>query len=182
MDENVEAFVVHVSSLESRMTIHPARKAQLASLLTEEVTVPVEYSDFADVFLEKSANVLPERTGANEHAIKLEEGKEPPYEPIYNLKRVELETLKTYIETNLANGFIQASKSPAGAPILFVRKPDGSLRLCVDYRGLNNLTIKNRYPLPLIGESLDRLGQAKRFTQLDLTNAYHQMRIKEGDE
>ena len=93
-----------------------------------------------------------------------------------------METLKTYIKTNLANGFIRPSKSPAGAPILFDRKPDGSLRLCVDYRGLNNLTIKNRYPLPLIGESLDRLGRAKRFTQLDLTNAYHWMRICEGNE
>ncbi len=156
LDENVEAF--------------------------EEVTVPAEYSDFADVFSKKSAAVLPERTDLNEHAIELREGKQPPYGPIYSLRPVELETLKTYIETNLANGFIRPSKSPAGAPILFVRKPDGSLRLCVDYRGLNNLTIKNRYPLLLIGESLDRLGRAKRFTQLDLTDAYHQMRIKEGDE
>ena len=90
--------------------------------------------------------------------------------------------LKTYIKTNLANGFIRPSKSPAGAPILFDKKPDGSLRLCVDYRGLNNITIKNRYPLPLIGESLNRLGRARRFTQLDLTNAYHWMRIREGDE
>ena len=95
---------------------------------------------------------------------------------------MELETLKAYIETNLANGFIRPSKSPAGAPILFDRKSDGSLRLCVDYRGLNNLTIKNRYPLPLIGESLDRLGRAKQFTQLDLTSAYHRMRIRKGDE
>ena len=95
---------------------------------------------------------------------------------------MELETLKAYIETNLANGFIRPSKSPAGAPILFDWKSDGSLWLCVNYRGLNNLTIKNRYPLPLIGESLDRLGRAKRFTQLDLTSAYHRMRIREGDE
>ena len=95
---------------------------------------------------------------------------------------MELKTLKAYIETNLANGFIRPSKSPAGAPILFDRKSDGSFRLCVDYRGLNNLTIKNQYPLPLIGESLDRLGRAKRFTQLDLTSAYHRMRIREGDE
>ena len=157
LDENVEAFVVHVSFLGLRMTIHPAREAQLALLLTEEVTVPVEYSDFADVFSEKSANVLPERTGANEHAIELEEGKQPPYGPIYSLEPVELETLKTYIETNLANGFIRASKSPAGAPILFVRKPNGSLHLCINYRGLNNLMIKNRYLLPLIGKSLERL-------------------------
>ena len=95
---------------------------------------------------------------------------------------MELETLKTYIETHFKTGFIRSSKFPAGAPILFNKKPDGSLRLCVDYRGMNNLTIKNRYPLPLIGESLDRLGCAKRFTQLDLTSAYHRMRIRAGDE
>ena len=164
------------------MTIHPARKAQLALLLAEKVTVPVEYSDFADVFSEKSANVLPERTGANEHAIKLEEGKQPPYRPIYSLGPVELKTLKTYIETNLANGFIRISKSPAGAPILFIRKPNNSLRLYVDYQGLNNLTIKNWYPLLLIGESLNQLGQAKQFTQLDFTSAYHRIRIKEGNK
>ena len=90
--------------------------------------------------------------------------------------------MKTYIETNLANSFIRPSKSPAGAPILLDRKLDRSLRLCVDYRGLNNITIKNQYLLPLIGESLDQLGRAKWFTQLDLTNTYHRMRICEGDE
>ena len=182
LDENVKAFVVHVSSLESKMTIHPAREAQLALLLAGKVTVPTKYSDFADVFLEKPANVLPERTKANEHAIKLEKGNQPPYRPIYSLGPVELKTLKTYIKTNLANGFIQALKSPASGLILFVRKLNGSLCLCVDYRGLNNLIIKNRYPLLLIGKSLDWLGQAKQFTQLDLTSAYHWMRIKEGDE
>ena len=181
-DENVEAFVVHISSLKSRMTIQPARKAQLALLLAKKVTVPIEYLDFADVFSEKLANILPKRTGANEHAIKLEEGKQPLYGPIYSLGLVELKTLKTYIETNVSNGFIQPSKSPVGAPILFVCKPNGSFRLCINYQGLNNLTIKNWYPLPLIGKSLDRLGRAKQFTQLDLTSAYHRMRIKEGNK
>ncbi len=73
---------------------------------------------------------------------------------------MELETLKAYIENNLASSFIRPSKSPAGAPILFDRKADGSLKLCVDYRGLNILTIKNWYPLPLVKESLDRVGWA----------------------
>ena len=118
----------------------------------------------------------------NKHAIELEEGKQLPFGPIYSLRPVELETLKTYIETNLANGFIRLFKSPARAPILFDKKPDGSFCFCVDYWSLNNIMIKNRYPLPLIGESLDRLGRARRFTQLDLTNAYHRMRICKGDE
>ena len=77
---------------------------------------------------------------------------------------MEFETLKTYIETNLANGFIQSLKSPVSAPIPFVGKLNGSLRLCVDYQGLNNFTFKNRYPLPLIGESLNLLRRAKQFT------------------
>ena len=162
--------------------IYPDRAAQIVSLLAKEVRIPDEYSDFADVFLEEKALVLPERTELNEHAIDLEDGKQAPYGPIYSLGPMELETLKTCIETHLKTGFIQPSKSLDGAPIFFDKKLDGSFRLCVDYRGLNNLTIKNRYPLPLIGESLDRLGQAKRFTQLDLTSAYHRMRIKEGDK
>ena len=135
--------------------------------------MPTKYLDFADIFLEKSANVLSEQTGANEHAIELEKGKQPPYVPIYSLGPVELKTLKTYIETNLTNGFIRTLKSLRGAPILFVHKPDGSLCLCVNYQELNNLMIKNQYPLPLIGESLNRLSQAKQFTQLDLTSVYH---------
>ena len=164
LNENVEAFVVHISFLGLKITIHPAREAQLALLLAKELTVPTKYSDFANIFLEKSANVFPERTGANEHAIELEESKQPLYGPIYSPRPVKLETLKTYIETNLSNGFIQALKLPAGALILFVHKPDGSFCFCVDYRELNNLTIKNWYPLLLIGESLDWLSQAKQFT------------------
>ena len=164
------------------MTIHPAREAQLAFLFTKEVFVPTKYSDFANVFLEKSANVLLEWTGANEHAIELEEGKQSPYGPIYSLGPIKLKTFKTHIETNLSNDFIRILKLPAGALILFVCKLDGSLCLCVDYQGLNNLTIKNRYLLPLIDKSLDQLCRAKRFTQLDFTSAYHRIRIKEGDE
>ncbi len=116
---------------------------------------------------------LPENTGMNEHVIELIEGKQPPYGPINALSLVELKTLEAYIKTHLKTGFIRPSKSPASAPILFNKKPDVSLRLCVDYRGLNNLTIKNWYPLPQIGEALNRLGRTKRYTQLDLTSAYH---------
>ncbi len=125
---------------------------------------------------------LPENTGINEHAIELIERKQLPYEPIYALSPVELETLKTYIEIHLKTGFIRPFKPPARASILFDKKLDGSLRLYVDYRGFNNLTIKNRYPLPLIDEFLDRLARAKQFTQLDLISAYHQIRIREGDK
>ena len=182
LDENSKTFVVYIASLSLVLRIHLDREAQIASLLTEEVKIPDEYSDFTNVFSEEKALVLRECTEFNKYAINQEDGNQPPYKSIYSLGQAELETLKTYIETHLKTGFIQPSKFPVGAPILLDKKPDSSLRLCVDYRGLNNLTIKNQYLLPLIGELLDRLGQAKRFIQLDLTSAYHCMRIKEGDE
>ncbi len=164
--------------------MHPSRRAHIAHLKANEASteVPSEYADFADVFSSKLAVELPEHTGINDHAIKLVDDRQLPYGPIYSLGPVELETLKAYIENNQVSGFIWPSKSPAGTPILFDKKPESSLRLCVNYRGFNNLTIKNRYLLPLVEESLDRLGRARCFTQLDLTNAYHRMRIREGDE
>ena len=125
---------------------------------------------------------LPKNTDINEHVIELIESKQPPYKPVYSLGPLRLEMLKAYIQTHLKTRFILPSKSPAGTPILFNKNPHGSLRLCVNFWGLNNLTIKNRYPLPLIGKSLDQLGCAKWFTHLDLTNIYHQMRIREGDK
>ena len=164
------------------MTIHPVKEAWLALLLAKKVTVLAKYSDFAEVFLEESANVFPEQIKVNEHFIKLEKGNKLSYGPSYSLEPVELKTLKIYIETNLANGFIRASKLPASAPILLVYKPNDSFCLCVNYRELNNVTIKKWYPLPLIGESLDRLSWAKWFTQLNLTSVYHRMRIKMGDK
>ena len=95
---------------------------------------------------------------------------------------MELSVLKTYIEEYLARGWIRPSTSPFGAPVLFVKKKDGSLRLCVDYRALNQLTVKNRYPLPLIPGLLDHVKGATRFTHLDLPTAYHLLRIALGDE
>ena len=125
---------------------------------------------------------MPENTSINEHTIERVKGKQPSYGPIYSLGLVELETLKAYIETHLKTGFIRPSKSLASILILFDKKLDGNLCLCVNYQGFNNLIIKNRYLLPLIGKFLEQLGRAKCFTQLDLINVYHQMRIWKGDE
>ena len=148
----------------------------------KEVTIPIKYIDYTNIFSSNSAVELPKHTGINDHLIDQIDNKQPLYGPIYSLGAVELETPKTYIETNLANGFIRSFKSPAGTSILFIRKKDNSFWLYVDYQGFNNPTIKNRYLLPLIGKFLDHLGGAKRFTQLDSINAYHQMQIRESDE
>ena len=109
----------------------------------------------------------------NEHAIKLKDDEQPLFGLIYSLGPVKLKMLKMYIEINLANGFIRPFKSLAGASILFDWKPDASFYFYIDYQDLNNITIKNQYLLLLIGKSLDQLGWAKQFTQLDLTNVYH---------
>ena len=151
------------------------------SVMQANETLPPEYAEFADVFDTEKAEMLPEHA-AHDHAIDLFPEKQPPHRPIYSLSPKELEVLRNYLQENLKRGWIRPSKSPAGAPILFVQKKDGSLRLCVDYRGLNEITIKNRHPLPLVQESLDRLAGAKIYTKLDLKDAYHRIRIKSGDE
>lgn len=143
--------------------------------------IPSQYHKYSDMMDEKLANSMPP-SRPYDHKIPLKCGKEPPFGPLYGMSREELIVLKTYIKENLDKGFIQASSSPAGAPVLFVKKNDGTLRLCVDYRGLNELTIKNRYPLPLIKETLDRLSKAKWFTKLDLRQGYNQIRMAKGEE
>ena len=193
LDPKHEIYVVHVRSVSSnalpssfplKLNIHPSRRPHIFSLIAEKARtkIPAEYLDFVDIFSLDLAFKLPEHSGINNHAIKPVDGQQPLYGPIYHLALVKLGPLKAYIETNLANAFIKPSKSLAGTPILSDQKSDGSLRLYINYQGLNNLTIKNRYPLPLIEESLDRLERAKQFTQLNLTSAYHWMRIRKGDK
>ena len=145
------------------------------------IQLPHKYNDFADVFDKEKANILPEHR-PYDCPIDLQPGKDPPWGPIYNLSPTELEALRQYIDENLANGFIRHSKSPAGAPIFFVKKKDGSLRLVVDYRGLNKVTIRNRYALPLISSLLEQISGAKFFTKIDLRGAYNLVRIRPGDE
>ena len=148
---------------------------------TTKETVPPKYEDLARTFSDTAAGILPDHHPM-EHQIILEPGTQPPYGPVYALPEKELEVLREYLDTSLAKGWIRRSTSPAGASIIFVPKKGGGLRLSVDYRGLNRITVKNRTPLPLISETLDRLRSAKHFTQLDLKDAYHRLRIREGDE
>lgn len=130
---------------------------------------------------EQGIEALPEHQPWD-HEIPLVEGGTPPFRPIIPLPESKLKALKEYLDDALKKGFIRESTSPAGAPIFFVPKKDGPDRPVVDYRGLNNVTIKDRYALPLAGELRDRLQGAKIFTQLDLRGAYNLIRIKEGEE
>ncbi|KAI2668898.1 Transposon Tf2-9 polyprotein [Labeo rohita] len=106
----------------------------------------------------------------------------PPHGRLFSLSAPEREAMEKYLSESLAAGLIRPSSSPAGAGFFFVKNKDGSLRPCIDYRGLNDITIKNRYPLPLMSTAFEVLGGAKFFTKLDLRNAYHLVRIREGDE
>ena len=150
-------------------------KLTLAALQWDKVFTEIlaKYADYADVFFLDLAMELSEKTGMNEHLIELIDRKQLSYGPIYTLNLMELETLKIYIKTHLKTGFIQPFKSLADTFILFDKWPDGSLSLCVNYSGLKNRTIKNLYLLPLMSKSLDQLGRAKRFIQLNLMCAYH---------
>ena len=132
-------------------------RAQVGALIFDEAptATPMEYFDYSNIFLAKYATEFLKYTGINEHTIELEESKQLPFGLIYSLKPVELEILKTYIKTNLANSFIQLFKSPTGASIFFNQKPDGSFCLYIDYQGLNNTIIKNQYSLFLIRKLLD---------------------------
>ena len=120
-------------------------KVQVGALLFKKAPIEVlaEYFDYNNVSSMEYIAELPKNIRMNEHIIKLEKGKQSLFGPIYSLGPVELETLKTYIETNIANDFIRPLKSFTRAPILFDRKPDRSFYFCIDYWNLNNLTIKN---------------------------------------
>ena len=98
------------------------------------------------------------------------------------MSQVELDALKSYIDEMLSKGFIRTSNSPIGVPVLFVKKKNGTLRLYMDYRALNKITVKNRYLLPLSGDLIDRLSQAKYYTKIDLRVGYNNICIAEGEE
>jgi len=117
-----------------------------------------------------------------DHAIELTPGAEPKSSKVYPLSPLEQEELDTFLEENLHTGRIQPSKSPIAAPVFFIKKKDGSLQLVQDYRALNAVTVKNRYPLPLISELVSQLHRAKYFTKLDVCWGFNNICIKPGDE
>ncbi|GKE12205.1 putative reverse transcriptase domain-containing protein, partial [Tanacetum coccineum] len=116
-----------------------------------------------------------------EFNIELIPGAEPISKAPYRMAPIELKELKDQLQELLERGFIRPSVSPWGAPVLFVKKKDGSMRLCIDYRELNKITIRNRYPLPRIDDLFDQLQGAKHFSKIDLRSGYHQLRVKEQD-
>lgn len=137
--------------------------------------------EYGDVFTDELPAELPPRRNVG-HSIPTEPGHVPPFRPMYRLSPMETREAKEQITKLLEKGLIEPSTSPYGAPILFVPKPNGrGLRMCLDLRALNSVTIKNRYPLPRIDDLLDKITGASYFTSLDLTAGYHQIRITNED-
>ncbi len=156
----------------------PIRRRRETSL---KDPLPDEYQDLAEAFSKVKASHLPPHR-YSDCAIDLLPGSQPSKGRVFPLSQPEAEAMKSYIEEELAKGFIRPSTSPASAGFFFVKKKDGGLRPCIDYRSLNDITSKFRYPLPLVPAALEQLRRAKYFTKLDLRCAYNLIRIREGDE
>ena len=163
-EEEVEVYLCYIRAIEKEIP------------MVENIPV---VNEFADVFPEEIPGLPPHREV--EFTIELEPGTAPISKAPYRMAPAEMKELKAQLDELLEKGYIQPSASPWGAPVLFVKKKDGTLRLCVDYRELNKRTIKNKYPLPRIDDLLDQLQGAGIFTKIDLRSGYHQLRIRKQD-
>lgn len=178
-DPSIKIFAASMKDIEKALAGKPK--------VDPSVKLPAHYHQYLDVFSMKEAERLPPHRPEIDLRIKLEKDKngrekEAPWGPLYNMSREELLVLRKTLIDLLDKNWIRVSRSSAAAPVLFAHKPGGGLRFCIDYRALNAITEKDRYPLPLIRETLQSLGRAKWLTKLDVTAAFHKVRVTEGDE
>lgn len=171
------------------ISVSNTRNAEISELCSIETEVRIDgmeryketlMKEFKDIIRDDEPTELPP-SRITDHRIDLIADTSPVARPQYRLSIQEREALDENVKKLLKQGFIKESASPFNAPILFVKKKDGSLRMCVDFRSLNNFTIKNKFPLPLIDEILDSLGEGKVFSKLDLMSGYYQIRLKADD-
>ena len=172
LQRGADAWLVHVCQLEVDSTS--------AAVSEEPRELQALLQEFSDVFPEDLPPGLPP-TRKLQHTIDLVPGSTPPVKPPYRMCEVELAELRKQVEMLLDKGYIKPSTSPFASPVLFVKKKGGDLRMCVDYRALNDITVKNRYPLPRVDEIFDQLKTAQYFTKIDLRSGYWQIKVADKD-
>ena len=171
--ERVKLFSASLKDVEK--TFQPKHRTYPAIKLFQK------FHEFFELFSEKETKKLPPHR-LYDHKINFIKKKQPGYGPLYSMSQGELQNLKKNFVENFAKGFIRTSSSPAVSPVLFIRKPGGGFRFCVNYKAFNAITVKNKYPLPLIQETLNRLARAKYFTKLDIVAAFNKIRMAEGEK
>ncbi|KAA3460965.1 DNA/RNA polymerases superfamily protein [Gossypium australe] len=173
-----------ISSMLARQYLRKGCEAYLAYVIDSKVTenkiefVPV-VCEYPDVFSEELSGLPPIRK--IEFGIELVPGTTPVLIALYRMALIELNELKAQFQELTDRGFARPSFSPWGAPVLFVKKKDGTLRVCIDYRQLNKVTVKNKYPLPRIDDLFDQLKGASVFSKIDLRSGYYQLRVRDSD-
>ena len=171
--KNMEIFSISICDIEKALA--PKSTTDLAKKL------PTGYHDFLNVFSHADSDILlPHRP--YDHKIPLIEEKTLPWGLLYSMSQDELKMIKKYLEEHLSKGFIRASSSPVTSPVLFARKLEGGLRFCVNYRQLNAMTIKNRYLLPLIKETLKCICKAKIYSRIDIIAAFNCLCMQQEEE
>ena len=170
---NHELFVTSLRDIEKALAPWEAVNV-LAKLLSE-------YYEFTSLFSQEKSDKLPSHR-SYDHIILLISDKKLPKGPLYNMSHDELQMLQKYLKDHLSKGFIRVSSSSAASSVIFVKKPEGELCLCVNYCDLNNLTVKNQYLLPLIWETLNLMISSVIFTKLDIIAAFNKLRIAEGEK
>nr|GFD11150.1 putative nucleotidyltransferase, ribonuclease H [Tanacetum cinerariifolium] len=169
-----------ISALQARTLLSHGCEGFLATIHDMTSDVPSIHdqpivSEFPEVFPDELLGIP--QVHEVEFNIELIPGAEPISKAPYRMAPIELKDLEDQLRELLERGFIRPSVSPWGAPVLFVKKKDGSMRLCIDYYELNKITIRNRYPLPRIDDLFDQLQGAMHFSKIDLRSSYHQLRV-----
>jgi Reverse transcriptase (RNA-dependent DNA polymerase) len=172
---------IWINSKDNLATKLAAEANQKKPNLTPEQLVPPEYHVYLDIFDEDKANQFPD-TQPWDHKIEIKSGFEPKSFKMYNLTPEEQIKLDKFLKENLEKGYIKLSQSLMASPFFFVKKKDGKLQPCQDYRYLNDWTVKNAYPLPLISEIMDKIKGAKFFTKFDVQWGYNNVRIRTKDQ
>ncbi|MCO5586969.1 hypothetical protein L7F22_040914 [Adiantum nelumboides] len=177
MKSSISAYMIFVKD-----SLRDINKTQLnESGMHEDLELSKLLNQFQDVFIDDIPRELPPKRGDDDHAIELIPGSSPPNKPPYRVSQAQQEEIMRQVNGLVEKGMVRPSSSPFFSPVLLVHKKDGTYRMCDDYRALNRITIKNRFPMPHIEDLFDKLQGSTYFSRIDLKSGYHQIRIVDED-